>query len=76
VLLFPSGFPTKISYSFFSRATHATYTTHFILIQLADSTYVTVLLPKLKAIGLNDAYAAHRPQLWRIMTGSIMLLET
>jgi len=68
VIVFPSDFPTKIPYSFLFRITHATCTTHFILLQLAGSTFVTVLLLRLKTVALNDAYSAHRPQLWRFVT--------
>jgi hypothetical protein len=62
-LLFPSGYPTKIPYAFLFSATHATCTTHCIVVYLAGSNYVTVLLLTLKAIALNDASTAQSPPL-------------
>ena len=57
VTVLPSGFPTKsLSVSLLS-VTHATCTTHFSPVHLAGSTYVTVLILKLKAIAMTEADA-------------------
>ena len=50
-------------YIFQFSATHATCTTHFIVVHLAGSTQVTVLPLTLKVVALNDASATHRPKL-------------